>query len=119
MTRDAGLTANFHEADFLTSEPPVPFDWVFEHTLFCAIQPDQRDAYVRAVERWLKPGGHFLAIHYMVTDDEGPPFSVTQDELLRRFSPSFDLLEEWEPRSYPNRTGRERMLLWRHNPRGR
>ena len=28
-----------------------------------------------------------------------------------RFSPHFELVEDWVPRSYPNRTGRERMLL--------
>src|SRR4051794_282661 len=52
-TRAAGLVAEFHLANFLTDEPPAPFDWVFEHTLFCAIQPNQRDEYVSAVLRWL------------------------------------------------------------------
>ncbi|MDR3377786.1 MAG: class I SAM-dependent methyltransferase, partial [Verrucomicrobiae bacterium] len=56
-TRAAGLTAEFQQADFLHDEPPRKFDWLFEHTLFCAIQPSERDDYVRAVLRWLKPGG--------------------------------------------------------------
>src|SRR5262249_28844942 len=55
--RDAGLTATFQQADFLRDEPPRQFDWLFEHTLFCAIDPKERDAYARAVRRWLKPGG--------------------------------------------------------------
>jgi len=55
-TKAAGLTATFQLADFLRDEPPQKFDWLFEHTLFCAIQPDERDDYVRAVLRWLKPG---------------------------------------------------------------
>src|SRR2546423_3611472 len=38
-TRAAGLSAQFQLADFLRDEPPFRFDWVFEHTLFCAIQP--------------------------------------------------------------------------------
>ena len=35
------------------------------------------------------------------------------DELLERFSPHFELLKEWVPRSYDNRTGLELMLWWR------
>jgi SAM-dependent methyltransferase len=113
-TKTAGLKAEFHLADFLHDEPPQPFDWIFEHTLFCAIQPDERDEYVRAVLRWLKPSGQYLSVNYMIVEDsEGPPFPTTRDELLRRFSPHFDLVADWMPRSYPNRTGRERMFWWR------
>src|SRR5690349_4822188 len=36
-TLAAGLDANFIEGDFLGDEPFERFDWVFEHTLFCAI----------------------------------------------------------------------------------
>src|SRR5262249_49103687 len=53
-TQAAGLTATFELSDFLKNTPPVPFDWLFEHTLFCAINPAERDEYVRAVLRWLK-----------------------------------------------------------------
>src|ERR1041385_8479019 len=44
-TQAAGLKAAFHLADFLRAEPPLRFDWLFEHTLFCAIDPGDRDAY--------------------------------------------------------------------------
>jgi SAM-dependent methyltransferase len=116
-TRAAGLAAEFRLADFLRDEPPFPFDWVFEHTLFCAIHPSERDAYVRALGRWLKPGGNYLAVNYMICGgDAGPPWPVTLAELMRRFSPQFELLADWTPRSYPNRTGREQMFLWRKRP---
>src|SRR5437762_8170908 len=45
-TRAAGLAAEFQLADFLRDQPPMRFDWVFEHTLFCAIDPSERDQYV-------------------------------------------------------------------------
>ncbi len=112
-TAAAGLRASFVQADFLAGDPPKPFDWLFEHTLFCAIDPSRRDDYVRAVPRWLKPGGQLLAIHYMIRDEQGPPFGVAQQELMERFSPHFDLVQGWVPRSYPNRTGLELMLWWR------
>ena len=112
-TRAAGLCAEFQLADFLRDEPPVLFDWVFEHTLFCAIQPGDRNAYGQAVLRWLKPQGQYLAVNYLIPDRDGPPFGTTRKELWRRFSPHFELLEEWVPRSYPNRTGLELMLWWK------
>lgn len=112
-TKAAGLTATFQLADFLHDDPPFQFDWLFEHTLFCAIDLSERDNYVRAALRWLKPGGQYLAVNYLIPDTDGPPFGTKRDELWQRFSPHFDLLEEWVPRSYPNRTGLELMLWWR------
>ena len=113
-TKAAGLNALFQHTDFLRDDPPQLFDWIFEHTLFCAIKPDERDDYVRAVLRWLRPEGQYLAVNYMMVEDgEGPPFPTTRDELWQRFSPHFELVAEWVPRSYPNRVGRERMFWWR------
>ncbi len=113
--RSTGLPrVEFRLGDFLADVPFAPFDWVFEHTLFCANPPATRDAYVGAVRRWLKPGGHFLAVHYMTPEDpQGPPWGVTREELEARFSSDFALLDEWVPRSYPNRAGRELLLWWR------
>ena len=115
-TRAAGLNAAFTLANFLKDDPPFLFDWIFEHTLFCAIQPGEREAYVAAVLRWLKPCGQYLAVNYLIPDQEGPPFGTTREELWRRFSPHFELSREWVPRSYPNRTGLELMLWWRRKP---
>jgi len=111
-TTAAGLEAEFILVDFLAAAPPRPFDWLFEHTLFCAIEPQQREDYARAVLRWLKPGGQYLAVNYLIPDEDGPPFGTTRAELWDWFSPGFELLEEWVPRSYPNRTGLELMLWW-------
>jgi len=104
-TAAAGLVAEFRHGDFLADEPERRFDWVFEHTLFCAIDLTRRDDYVRAVLKWLKPGGQYLAVNYLIPDKDGPPFGTTREEQWRRFSPHFELLKEWAPRSYPNRTG--------------
>lgn len=115
-TEAAGLKATFQLADFLHDKPPQKFDWLFEHTLFCAIDLNQRDEYVRAVLRWLKPEGQYLAVNYLIPDKDGPPFGTTREELWQRFSPHFKLLEEWVPRSYPNRAGLELMLWWKRKP---
>jgi cyclopropane fatty-acyl-phospholipid synthase-like methyltransferase len=112
-TAAAGLKAAFVQADFLHDEPPRKFDWLFEHTLFCAIQPQERDAYVRAVLKWLKPEGNYLAVSYFLCEPKGPPWPTTREEQIKLFSPHFELVADWLPRSYPNRAGRERMFWWR------
>jgi cyclopropane fatty-acyl-phospholipid synthase-like methyltransferase len=103
----------FFLADFLRDEPPQRFDWIFEHTLFCALQPAERDDYIRAVLKWLKPDGNYLAVNYFDCDPDGPPFPTTRTEQLERFPPHFELLADWTPRSFPNRENRERMFWWR------
>lgn len=117
-TQAAGLSGAFHLGNFLTDHPNEPFDWVFEHTCFCAIHPTEREAYVAAVLRWLKPDGQFLAVNYLIPDEDGPPFGTTREEQLKRFSPHFELVEDWMPESYPNREGLERMFWWRRRGNG-
>jgi SAM-dependent methyltransferase len=112
-TTAANLKADFLQMDFLRTEPFKKFDYIFEHTLFCAIQPDERDVYVQAVERWLDATGRYIAVFYMIPDKEGPPFGTTRPEIHSRFDPFFELLEDWVPRSYPNRTGLEWMTVWK------
>ena len=110
--QSAGVTAKFQLANFLHAAPPQKFDWLFEHTLFCAIQPPERDDYVRTVLRWLKPGGNYLAVNYFDCGPDGPPWPTTRAEQLERFSPHLDLRADWTPRSYLNREGKERMFWW-------
>jgi len=105
--------ATFRLGDFLGDTPFAQFDFVFEHTCFCAIRPELRGDYASAVHEWLKSGGKFLAVHYMLPKDEdGPPFGVDREEIVERFSKHLELLSDWTPRSYPNREGLERMFLW-------
>lgn len=107
------LSTRFGLGDFLADEPTELFDWVWEHTFYCAIHPDRRDDHKEAVKRWLKPGGEFLAVHYFIENDEPPPYGTDRDEVIARFGDDFELVDDWVPRSYPNRTNLERMFWWR------
>jgi SAM-dependent methyltransferase len=103
------------------------FDWVFEHTCFCALEPARRVDYVRAITRALKPEGALLAIFFLNPWDPGempagggPPFAVTHEELDLLFATHFELVEELKPRrAYPEREGREIIRLLRRNARAR
>lgn len=93
------------------------FDGVWEHTCFCAIKPGDRPRYVEGVVAALKPGGFLLAVFYLNPDmdpgEEGPPFKVSTQELDTFFDRDFEKLAEWEPETFPQREGRERVRLYR------
>lgn len=91
------------------------FDWVVEHTCFCAIPPGRRADYVGAIARILKPEGCYFAIFYLdPAAPKGPPHGVTREEISTLFDPGFDLLEEWVPASaFEGRKGRELCQLRR------
>lgn len=92
------------------------FNWVWEHTCFCAIDPAMRTTYAESAALALPPGGSFVAVFYMTpdVDDGGPPFPSTKKELDALFDPWFQLVREWVPeRTYPGREGRELMRWYR------
>ena len=105
------MDVSFIVGDFfkLPSKLKRSFDWLVEHTCFCAIDPDQRPGYVQAASSALRTGGQIFGIFYLNPDTEsGPPFAVSKKELSELFDPYFNLLEEWVPKdSFPGREDRE------------
>jgi SAM-dependent methyltransferase len=106
-----GIDASFMVGDFfnLPSKLSLSFDWLVEHTCFCAIEPRQRPDYVLAASSALRTGGKIFGIFFLNPDTEsGPPFAVSKKELSGLFDPHFTLLEEWAPKeSFPGRENRE------------
>ncbi len=90
------------------------FDWVFEHTCFCAIDPTRRGEYVAAIVRLLKPQGRLLAIFFINPDhdEDGPPYRISTAELDEFFGNDFSIEREWVPkRTHPGREERELMRV--------
>lgn len=95
------------------------FDWIFEHTCFCAIDPSSRAAYASQVIRLLKPGGYFLAIFYRDpgAGRDGPPFGCTLEELDGLFGAHLRLLaEKTNIPTYPGREGGENLRFYQKPP---
>jgi SAM-dependent methyltransferase len=117
LTSQSPLKSNlsFIVGDFFHLAPNLEgsFDWLVEHTCFCAIEPRQRRDYVLAASAALRSGGKVFGIFYLNPDTEsGPPFAVDREELSRLFNPHFRLLEEWVPKdSFAGREGRELVRL--------
>ena len=106
----------FFPGNFLDEKPQEPYDLIFEHTLYCAIDPARRKDYAKSLPNWLKPGGYFLAIHFIFPlDEEGPPFGASKDEIINRFQTNFTLRDDWKPRHFEGRKNEEWMFLWQRN----
>ena len=112
---------SYREGDLfdLPSEFTSSFDWVWEHTCFCAIDPGDRAAYVDSVAGALKPGGQLVGVFYLNPYDEehqpgeGPPHGVERAALEVYFGGQFMLREAWQPtEAYAGREGRELMMIW-------
>jgi SAM-dependent methyltransferase len=67
------------------------FDYVVEHTCFCAIHPEDRQQYAHAVSTLLKPQGVFLGLFWAFVDPDGPPWPSHEDELKSLFDPYFQI----------------------------
>ena len=93
-------------ADFfnLTEGFSQSFDWVVEHTFFCAITPDLRQSYVENLVNVLKPKGYFLAVFFLndlnQINSVGPPYKIGSEAVEEYFGNYFILLESYIPTSH-------------------
>ena len=104
--------------DFLAGEAMSygPFDWIFEHTCFCAIRPERRVDYVSEAAAVLKTGGFLLAVFFMNpvnSDSNSPPFASTSSELDELFLPAFQkIVCHSGIDTYAERENRESLVLF-------
>lgn len=68
------------------------FDYVIEHTCFCAIPPEKRLDYVQLVASILKPKGQLFGLFFTHSRPGGPPFAVTPAEIQQYFQGKFEIL---------------------------
>ena len=118
--RRYGDIAQFRQMDiFDLANPHSPwagqFDYVLEHTCFCAILPNQREAYLASVKNILKPGALLIGVFWEHADPDGPPFSTTEAELKAYFEPEFEFLLLQAYPAVMNREGTERLAILRHS----
>jgi SAM-dependent methyltransferase len=78
-------------ADALT-EKFSPVDMIFEHTLFCAIEPTKRKSLIQQWKRSLDEGGHLLGIFFVHPQRRGPPYGGSEWELRELLEKDFRLL---------------------------
>ncbi len=113
-----GIAANFLQRNIFELLPEFNqrFDYVLEHTCFCAIDPGLRSQYVQVVKSLLRPGGTLIGLFFTHDRTEGPPFGVKPSELLDYFAADFEtLLFEPELNSIAKRKGEEYFGIFRRD----
>lgn len=104
------VAARFEVRDIfdLPQAYPHTFDYSLEHTIFCAIDPARRPAYVQMVRQVLRPGGKIIAIFFVHGRSGGPPFTTSVAEIQTLFGPYFTIERlEAARRSHPSRQNEE------------
>lgn len=110
LAQVAGSSVQFWQRDIfdLPAEFPKGFDYVVEHTCFCAIEPMLRPAYVQVVREILKPQGELIGIFFTHSRPGGPPFGLTPAAIQQYFETDFEILSLVPvTNSVPERQGEE------------
>ena len=83
----------------LPQEMHGSFDYVLEYTCFCAIDPKRRVEYADLVNRLLKPSGLYIDLAFPLDQRRGgPPYAVTESEILELFlNRGFKLISREKP----------------------
>lgn len=94
LAQERGSSAQFLQRDIfeLAAEFPSSFDYIVEHTCFCAIPVEKRRFYVKLVHSLLRPGGELIGLFFTHSRLGGPPFGVTPAEIREYFEGKFQIL---------------------------
>ena len=113
------IPALFLQRDIFTldKEFASSFDYVLEHTCFCAIDPNLRSQYVEVVKSLLRPGGKLIALFYTHNRPDGPPFGIKPQEVLDYFAADFEtILFQKAKDSIERRQGNEHLAIFQLKP---
>jgi methyl halide transferase len=120
QTQAAHLPLTLLERDIFDLVPEFAgqFNYVVEHTCFCALDPSLRPAYAQLTADLLVPGGELLAVFFTHGRAGGPPFGVSATALGDLFEPYFEIIT-LEPAvvSVPSRQGEEHVGRFRRRDR--
>jgi SAM-dependent methyltransferase len=91
------LGCRFVAEDALTFNDEEPYDLLFDHTFFCAIDPEDRPAFGELARRLLRPGGRVVSVVFPAGKDlasGGPPWGMSTAELAIALGPEFHQVED-------------------------
>ena len=101
-------------ADAFAWEPETPFDVAFEHTFFCAIDPEQRADWGAMMRRALRVGGRVCALAYPLgkpAENGGPPHGYRVEDLQNALGDDFEkVVDEPAEKTLDRRDWEERWV---------
>ncbi len=108
----------YEVADFFSYAPERGFDFVWDYTFFCALDPDQRRLWGETMKRLVRPAGTLATLLFPfedpISEREGPPWPINTALVRSQIDDAFEELEVAEVEiSHAGREGRERLAIWR------
>ena len=93
------------------------FDYVYEYTTYCAINPQRRTEFAKKISLLVKKGGRLITVLFPVDSREGgPPFSIDVQEFYKNFSSHLQLeLSSRQINSVRQRKGKEILQIYYKN----
>ena len=90
----ADSPAKFMQRDIfdLPAEFENYFDYVIEHTCFCAMEPERRFDYVDVANSILKPEGEMIAVFFTHNRPGGPPYGIDPTEIKQYMHRGFETI---------------------------
>ena len=102
------------EADVLKLGPEHfgQYDYVVEHTCYCAIDPADRAKLVKQWRNLLTERGHLIGVFFAMHKRNGPPFGGSEWEIRNRLKSNFHMIfwGRWKA-STPGRQGKELFIF--------
>ena len=108
----------YEVTDFFSYAPSHGFDFVWDYTFFCALDPDQRSAWSQTMKRLVEPTGVLATLLFPfedpISDRAGPPWPINTEMVRTYVEDAFEELDTAEvEQTHPGREGKERLALWR------
>lgn len=91
-------------------------DWIFDHTFFCALLPQQRAAYAQAYKRMLKNGGEVWALNMRTKFANRQPYDCSPEDYIQLMQDQgFTCIEQrpLDEESHQRRRPRETLIRLR------
>lgn len=121
LDHDLAARSSYQQADFF--EFPTAnedsFDFGYDYTFLCAMQPTQREAWAKTWAALIAPGGQLLTMMFPVDSERkgGPPFAVTPELYEQLLVPTgfekVSVEKVPDDMSHNGRGGKEYYGVWR------
>ena len=114
MSSTANLSTLQADVMNLPTEYTCSFDYVLEHTCYCAVPRENRRQYMESAYRVLKQDGYLFGLFYRFDPDDlnGPPYTLNMEDLEKSYAGLFNLMTcETPKQSHGRRTNRERLVV--------
>lgn len=113
--RLSAFDASVAIGDALSFAPDDPFDLVFDHTFFCALDPERRPDFGTMVDRVLGDRGDLVSIVFPLhkaPETGGPPWGFDAADVRATLPPAFDRIELAAEARVPGRNWPHRWARW-------